>query len=151
MVKYAVFIHITTLAAEFYIKSVKTKTLESYLFSVSISAIHYVYMPRVFIRRTSRPLQMKHHKSKNGAKYEPLVSRKKFSFSMLLVDAGGAGEADSTCLPEVLRAEGSVQVRVHVSGALLHRPRVGDKGHSFEPFPLDLRTVFDPQVHQRYA
>lgn len=54
-------------------------------------------------------------------------------------------------LPEVLRAEGSVQVRVHVSGALLHRPRVGDEGHGFEPFPLDLSTVFDPQVDQRHA
>lgn len=62
----------------------------------------------------------------------------------------GGGRAVS-CLPEVLRAEGSVQVRVHVSAALLHRPRVGDERPGFQPFPLDLGVVLDPQVHQGHA
>lgn len=55
------------------------------------------------------------------------------------------------CLPEVLRAEGSVQVRVHVSGALLHSPRVGDERFGLDPFSLDLGAVLHPQVHERHA
>lgn len=69
----------------------------------------------------------------------------------LVTLAGASIGRRPPALPEVLRAEGSVQVRVHVSGALLHRPGVGDERHGFQPFPLDLGTVFDPQVDQRHA
>lgn len=55
------------------------------------------------------------------------------------------------CLPEVLRAEGSVQVRVHVSRALLHGPRVGDERLGLDPPSLNLGAVLHPQVDERHA
>lgn len=55
------------------------------------------------------------------------------------------------CLPEVFRTEGSVQVRIHISGALLHSLRVGDKRFCLDPFPLDLGAVLHPQVYERHA
>lgn len=54
-------------------------------------------------------------------------------------------------LLEVLRAEGSVQVRVHVSRAFLHGPRVGDERLGLDPPPLDLGAVLHPQVDERHA
>ena len=65
--------------------------------------------------------------------------------------SGGSGPVSRGCLPEVLRGEGSVQVRVHVPGALLHGPRVGDEGFGVHPLPLDLGAVLHPQVHERHA
>ncbi len=55
------------------------------------------------------------------------------------------------CLPEVFWAEGSVQIRVHISGALLHSLRVGDERFGLDPFPLYLRAILHPQVHKRHA
>lgn len=54
-------------------------------------------------------------------------------------------------LPEVLWAEGSVQVRVNISRALLHGSRVGDERLGFDPSPLDLGAVLHPQVDERHT
>lgn len=54
-------------------------------------------------------------------------------------------------LPEVLVRESSVQVRVHVSDALLHSPRVGDERFDVSSSPLDVGAVLYPQVHERHA
>lgn len=54
-------------------------------------------------------------------------------------------------LPEVLRTEGSIQVRVNVSRALLHGSRVGDERLGLDPPPLDLGAVLHPQVDERHA
>lgn len=55
------------------------------------------------------------------------------------------------CVPEVLRGEGSVQVGVHVSAALLHGLRVGDERLGLDSLPLYLGAVLHPQVNQRHA
>lgn len=61
--------------------------------------------------------------------------------------SAGTGES----LPEVLRGEGSVQIRVHVPDALLHSPRVRHEGSGLDTLPLDLGAVLRPQVDERDA
>lgn len=67
---------------------------------------------------------------------------------MSVLMTSGSSDAVSVSLPEVLRCEGSVQVRVHVSGALLHSLRVGDEGSGLDSLPLDLGAVLHPQVYE---
>lgn len=54
-------------------------------------------------------------------------------------------------LPQVFWGESSVQVRVHISRALLHSLGIGDKRNGLDSLPLYFGAVLHPQVYKRHA